>query len=135
MTRTLPPPGAVPRLRWEWTPEQVPVSELFPYYDYVLTRGTGFTPPPGTFHSVWRGGRWTVWQLHVPGKDPERLGERGINALRKVAFIARDRAAALRRRRAVTPSELRRRSPTPVFSEFRIILLRLFRHGCCLIER
>ena len=58
----LPPPGTVTRLRWEWTPEQVPVSELYPYYDYVLTRGGGFNPPPGTFHVAWHGGRWTVWQ-------------------------------------------------------------------------
>jgi hypothetical protein len=57
-----PPPGTVPRLRWEWTPEQVPISELFPYYDYVLVRGNGFYPPPGTFHVAWRGPRWTVWQ-------------------------------------------------------------------------
>jgi hypothetical protein len=57
-----PPPGAIPRPRWEWTPEQVPISELFPYYDYVLTRGSGFNPPPGTFHVAWRGGKWTVWQ-------------------------------------------------------------------------
>jgi hypothetical protein len=58
----LPPPGTVTRLRWEWTPEQVPVSELYPYYDYVLTRGGGFNPRPGTFHVAWHGGRWTVWQ-------------------------------------------------------------------------
>jgi hypothetical protein len=53
-----------------------------------------------------RAWRWTVWQLHVPGKDPERLGERGINALRKVAFIARDRAAA---RQAAALVQLRQR--------------------------
>ena len=57
-----PPPGTVPRLRWEWTPEQVPISELYPYYDYVLTRGSGFNPPRGTFHVAWHGGKWTVWQ-------------------------------------------------------------------------
>jgi hypothetical protein len=57
-----PPPGTVPRLRWEWTPELVPIAELYPYYDYVLTRGGGFNPPPGTFHVAWRGARWTVWQ-------------------------------------------------------------------------
>ncbi|HEY1691221.1 MAG TPA: hypothetical protein VGG39_03625 [Polyangiaceae bacterium] len=57
-----PPPGTVPRLRWEWTPEQVPISELYPYYDYVLTRGPGFNPPPGTFHVSWRGPKWTVWE-------------------------------------------------------------------------
>jgi len=56
-----PPPGTVPRLRWEWTPEAVPVSELYPYYDYVLARGEGFRPPPGTFHVAFRGRKWTVW--------------------------------------------------------------------------
>jgi hypothetical protein len=59
----LPPPGTPPRLRWEWTPEQVPVEgELFPYYDYVLTRGFGFHPPPGTFSLQWRGEHWAVWK-------------------------------------------------------------------------
>lgn len=58
-----PPPGRRPRLRWEWTPEQVPVmGELYPYYDYVLVRGNGFRAPPGTFHVIFRGDRWTVWQ-------------------------------------------------------------------------
>jgi hypothetical protein len=57
-----PPPGTVPRPRWEWTPELVPMSELYPYYDYVLTRGGGFNPPRGTFHLAWRGARWAVWQ-------------------------------------------------------------------------
>jgi len=56
-----PPPGVRPRLRWEWTPELVPIQELYPYYDYVLTRGSGFTPPPGTFHLVWRGRKWSVF--------------------------------------------------------------------------
>lgn len=56
-----PPPGTVPRLRWEWTPELVPISELYPYYDYVLARGPGFNPPPGTFHVAWHGGKWTVY--------------------------------------------------------------------------
>jgi hypothetical protein len=56
-----PPPGSVPRLRWEWTPEQVPLGELYPYYDYVLTRGSGFNPPPGTFHLAWHEGKWAVW--------------------------------------------------------------------------
>jgi hypothetical protein len=56
-----PPPGTMPRLRWEWTPESVPMTELFPYYDYVLARGDGFHPPPGTFHVAFRGHRWTVW--------------------------------------------------------------------------
>jgi hypothetical protein len=56
-----PPPGEMPRLRWEWTPESVPISELFPYYDYVLVRGEGFRAPPGTFHVAFRGSRWTVW--------------------------------------------------------------------------
>ncbi|MGH7436394.1 MAG: hypothetical protein ACRENE_12035 [Polyangiaceae bacterium] len=56
-----PPPGTMPRLRWEWTPESVPIAELFPYYDYVLARGDGFRPPPGTFHVAYRGRRWIVW--------------------------------------------------------------------------
>ncbi len=56
-----PPPGGRPRLRWEWTPEQVPIQELYPYYDYVLTRGRGFSPPPGTFHLAWSGDRWSVY--------------------------------------------------------------------------
>ncbi len=56
-----PPPGAPARERWEWTPEQVPMSEIYPYYDYVLTRGMGFRPAAGTYHVKWRGERWTVW--------------------------------------------------------------------------
>ena len=43
----LPPEGESARLRWEWTPEQVSMSEVYPYYDYVLTRGSGFRPGPG----------------------------------------------------------------------------------------
>jgi hypothetical protein len=58
-----PPPGHGPaRFRWEWTPEQVAIGEIYPYYDYVLTRGNGFHPPPGTYRVAWRGNRWTVWQ-------------------------------------------------------------------------
>jgi hypothetical protein len=56
-----PPPGQRARERWEWTPGQVPITEIYPYYDYVLTRGDGFDPPPGTYHLLWRGDRWTVW--------------------------------------------------------------------------
>jgi hypothetical protein len=56
-----PPPGRPARERWEWTPEQVPLAEVFPYYDYVLTRGSGFRPTPGTYHVKWHGERWTVW--------------------------------------------------------------------------
>jgi hypothetical protein len=56
-----PPPGTRPRLRWEWTPELVPIQELYPYYDYVLTRGSGFSPPPGTFHLLYGGRRWSVY--------------------------------------------------------------------------
>ena len=57
----LPPEGESARQRWEWTPEQVPISEIYPYYDYVLTRGTGFRPPPGTYVVKWHDGKWTVW--------------------------------------------------------------------------
>jgi hypothetical protein len=56
-----PPPGDKPRPRWEWTPESVPIDELYPYYDYVLTRGYGFSPARGTFHLAWRGARWSVY--------------------------------------------------------------------------
>jgi hypothetical protein len=56
-----PPPGGRPRLRWEWTPEQVPIQELYPYYDYVLVRGYGFNPPPGTFHPIYKGRKWSVF--------------------------------------------------------------------------
>jgi hypothetical protein len=58
----LPPEGEPARLRWEWTPEQVTAQELFPYYDYVLTRGGGFRPPSGTYHLKYRGTRWQVWE-------------------------------------------------------------------------
>lgn len=37
-----------------------------------------------------RAWRWTEWTLIEPGQLPQRIGERGINALRRVAFIARD---------------------------------------------
>jgi hypothetical protein len=58
-----PPPGGPARQRWEWTPESVPVQgEIYPYYDYVLTRGAGFHPPPGTYRKKWSGDRWTVWE-------------------------------------------------------------------------
>jgi hypothetical protein len=58
----LPPQGQPARLRWEWTPEAVRIGELYPYFDFVLTRGGGFAPPPGTYHVKWRGGRWAVWE-------------------------------------------------------------------------
>jgi hypothetical protein len=58
----LPPEGESARLRWEWTPELVSTSELYPYYDYVLTRGMGFNPSPGTYTVRWHGDHWTVWQ-------------------------------------------------------------------------
>jgi hypothetical protein len=57
-----PPPGTLPRLRWEWMPDAVPIRELYPYYDYVLVRGNGFNPPPGTYHVSYRGPRWTVFK-------------------------------------------------------------------------
>ena len=40
----------------------MPITELYPYYDYVLTRGDGFHPPAGTFHLAWSGEHWGVWQ-------------------------------------------------------------------------
>ena len=57
-----PPPGLPARRFWEWDPHQVSVeNEIMPYYDYVLTRGEGFSPPPGTLHVAWQSDRWTVW--------------------------------------------------------------------------
>ncbi len=58
----LPPPGRPARLRWEWTPSQTPFREIYPYYDYVLERGNGFHPPPGTYHRIFSEDRWQVWQ-------------------------------------------------------------------------
>ncbi|HXX65575.1 MAG TPA: hypothetical protein VEK07_00220 [Polyangiaceae bacterium] len=57
-----PPPGRPARQRWEWTPESVPIGEIYPYYDYVLTRGAGFRPPAGTFRSIFHNRHWTVWE-------------------------------------------------------------------------
>jgi hypothetical protein len=37
-----------------------------------------------------RAWRWTEWTLQVPGQEPAKLGERGINRLRELAFIERD---------------------------------------------
>jgi hypothetical protein len=37
-----------------------------------------------------RAWRWTEWVLHQTDQGPEKISERGINALRKVAFIERD---------------------------------------------
>lgn len=55
-----PPPGGPARPRWEWTPQQVPLSEIEPFYDYVLTRGDGFEPADA-YRRVWRDDRWSVW--------------------------------------------------------------------------
>ncbi len=57
-----PPPGGPARLRWEWMPEFVPIGEIYPYYDYVLTRGSGFRPPPGTYHLKFHDPHWSVWE-------------------------------------------------------------------------
>jgi hypothetical protein len=62
----MPPQGAPTRLNWEWHPEDVTMAELYPYFDYVLTRGEGFSPPPGTFHLKWSGERWRVWEQELP---------------------------------------------------------------------
>ena len=44
-----------------WMPNEVPMGEIYPYYDYVLTRGGNFTPPLGTYRVAWRNSPWTVW--------------------------------------------------------------------------
>ncbi len=58
----LPPQGVMERSGWEWSPQRVTIRELYPFYDYVLTRGAGFHPPAGTYHIKWRDDRWTVWE-------------------------------------------------------------------------
>jgi len=68
----LPPEGAPTRLNWEWTPEQVPIDEIYPYFDYVLTRGEGFNPPPGTYRVTWKGDRWQVWERATQAEPSER---------------------------------------------------------------
>jgi hypothetical protein len=57
-----PPPGAPVHPRWEWRPDDVPIDELHPYFDYVLTRGDGFSPPAGTYRLAWQSGAWSVWR-------------------------------------------------------------------------
>jgi hypothetical protein len=56
-----PPPGTRPYIGWEWYPDQVSIQELFPYYDYVLSRGPGFSPPPKTFRLIWHDDPWFVY--------------------------------------------------------------------------
>ena len=62
-----PPPGEAARRRWEWTPERVSMQEIFPYYDYVLVRGSGFHPPPGKYTRTFDGARWEVWHREAAG--------------------------------------------------------------------
>lgn len=57
-----PPPGGPARRRWEWTPERVTSKELYPYYDYILTRGSGFHPASQQFEQVYQGSMWHVWK-------------------------------------------------------------------------
>jgi len=38
------------------------MGELYPYYDYVLTRGEGFRPPANAFRPSFHSGKWTVWE-------------------------------------------------------------------------
>jgi len=61
-----PPPGGPARRRWEWTPERVGMREIYPYYDYVLVRGKGFSPIPGQYDQIYHGSRWTVWKRTDP---------------------------------------------------------------------
>lgn len=57
-----PPSGSPAPRRWEWTPEHVSSSQLFPYYDYVITRGKGFDAKPEQFQPVYEGSTWNVWK-------------------------------------------------------------------------
>ena len=61
----MPPPGRPPMQRWEWTPESVQ-SELYPFYDYVLVRGAGYTPEHGRYHVKFRGEHWRVYERDLP---------------------------------------------------------------------
>jgi hypothetical protein len=54
------PPGQE-RPRWEWLPHSVPLSEVYPYFDYVLTRGPGWPRAGGKYAPTWNDGQWTVW--------------------------------------------------------------------------
>ena len=65
-----PPPGGPARRRWEWTPERVRLNEVYPYYDYVLVRGSGFHPTSSQYEPVYQGQRWTVWKRQGPGLEP-----------------------------------------------------------------
>ena len=61
-----PPPGGSARLRWEWTPEETNRSgELATFYDYVLTRGSGFDADRNGFRPVYEGQRWSVWERNI----------------------------------------------------------------------
>jgi hypothetical protein len=56
-----PPQGCQAPLDWEWKPEQVKMTEIHPYYDYVLSRGDGFDAED-KYRLKWRGHLWTVWE-------------------------------------------------------------------------
>ncbi len=57
-----PPPGTPARSRWEWTPHEIRMQEIHPYYDYVLTRGPGFSAPGGEYRVQNSSGAWKVWK-------------------------------------------------------------------------
>ena len=56
-----PPQGCQAKLDWEWHPEWVTMSEVYPYYGYVLTRGDGFDAGDH-YRKKWSGGLWSVWE-------------------------------------------------------------------------
>lgn len=66
----MPPPGRPPFQRWEWMPEAV-TGELYPFYDYVLVRGSGFVPRPNTFRVKYKGDRWVVYERAGGGAPAE----------------------------------------------------------------
>jgi hypothetical protein len=57
-----PPSGCPARLNWEWNPDKVRLDELYPYYDYVITRGKGFDPPQDRYRVAWEENRWRVFE-------------------------------------------------------------------------
>jgi len=63
-----PPPGAAPRLNWEWEPDRVTFQEIHPYYDYVLVRGRPIELPASTHHLHYQDAHWAVWAKHTPAR-------------------------------------------------------------------
>jgi hypothetical protein len=93
--------GVTPYQRWQdWKTMRNNPRWVRPPEPVYEPGGTGIrlTPVPRKLLMEVHGGarleehawRWTEWVLHQTDQGPEKISERGINALRKVAFIERD---------------------------------------------